>query len=223
MNISTARRKCCALGLVGVILILSGCINSTNIDEISSNYHYIPAATRTAALSKITGWNIKGSFSVQEHGKTHMASYSWTQSSPRDYNIIVSSALNLYNYTLKGHVNSAVLWKDSTHAVTGKSPERVMQKVMGYSLPLSNLYYWVRSIAAPGRVVKIAHDKYGHLTYLQQQGWEIRWGGFSTRDGIDFPTLIVLARPGTNIRITIRYWVPMVNQHFDESAGVKKV
>ena len=69
----------------------------------------------------------------------------------------------------------------------------------------------------------MGHDQYGHLTYLQQQGWKIRWGGFSTRDGIDLPTLVSLERPGIKIRIMVRYWVPMVNQHFDKSAGVESI
>lgn len=190
--------------------LLSGC---THFQQPSAPTLTAPQKAATAGLTweqrqqqlnSIQGWTIRGSTSIQHQNKTDMASLTWTQQS-RNYNISLFGPLSIGRVSVIGNPNSVTLAQTNKPTASAANPEQLMQKQLGWQLPVSNFYYWVRGIPAPG-----AHhtqlDNQNHLIALSQQGWNIRYNGYMTVQGLDLPRTIELTNPKLRIKVVIRNW-----------------
>lgn len=192
--------------LLGLVCLLVGCVSVNPPPEEQYSFKTINAATRQTQISQLRFWGVNGSFSLvyPEHTPI-IAAFTWRQLGRNQFYIRVSSSLDLYNIYITKEFGSVTLWKTATEFYKAKSPEVLMERELRWSLPLSNLYYWIRGIPAPGK--KVAHyDKYGHLIDLQQQGWNIECKFYETVYGLDLPRVIIMERPGYAIKIAIKHW-----------------
>jgi outer membrane lipoprotein LolB len=189
-----------------MLLSLTACVSTAFHESADVHYVYEAPSVRAARLQQLTAWHNSGAFSVKVNDKVNAANFTWQQTGRQYFRINVSSALNLVGFILTGKPNVATLVRSSDDSIQAASPEGVMQKALGWHLPLSNLYYWVRNLPAPGPFEAHQYDQYGHLQSLSQQGWQIRWRGFVTTQGLDLPRLILLSRPGVEIRIVAKQW-----------------
>jgi outer membrane biogenesis lipoprotein LolB len=58
--------------------------------------------------------------------------------------------------------------------------------------------YWVRGLPAPGKHDGIGLDYGGRARHLTQRGWQIEYPEYSTFQGVELPSRIVIrALPGT--------------------------
>ena len=77
---------------------------------------------------------------------------------------------------------------------------------MGWSIPISNLIYWIKGIPAPNFDYKIKLDSYNHLLKLKQQDWVINYTDSKSQDGIDLPSNMALQNAQCKIKIAIKEW-----------------
>ena len=90
------------------------------------------------------------------------------------------------------------------HAAT---PEALLATRADLQLPISDLKYWIRSMPAPNSQYNAKYDEFGHLVYLQQAGWQIRFEDFITVGGVDVPQKIIMSHPGLTVRIVVKKWL----------------
>lgn len=189
-----------------VVLFLSGCATS-NAPSGMSSFQNKPWHQRRSHLTKQESWNIQGGVSIQNRGKTFMGSFSWKQMHER-YAMNISGPLNLGGIRIQGDARSVTLYK-SGGVFSAQTPEALMQQQLGWYLPLSNLYYWVRGLPAPGAITTQQQDEYGHLALLQQQGWSIRYGvyqSYSQDHPCDLPHQIIMDNQQLHVKLVINYW-----------------
>lgn len=193
--------------VLGVTLLLSGCVSlSLSGSDPQEDFTKVPGLSRQAHLAKIDRWSTMGAFSIKQTGEEPvLANYHWIQESKSQYRIRIASALHLFSISIYGRLKSVTLWKSTTQHVTARTPEALLRKEMGWSLPIRNMFYWTRGVAAPGRK-KEQFDKYGHLVSLTQQGWEIQFSNYSTVKGFDLPRKLVLSHPGLQVTVVIKKW-----------------
>lgn len=197
---------------LGFFLLLSGC---AHLQKTQNPHHYTieAPAVRQAQLAKIKYWRAEGSFAVRETGKdknAEMADFVWNQFNNKNYRVRISSALGLYLVDIQYEFHVAKLWKNGTHVYTAKTPEALMQKALGWSLPMPQMKYWLKGEVAKnaGHAVT-SFDKYGHLTNLHQSGWVIQFAQYhKNENGIDFPRVIVMKWHNYTVKIFVSrfYW-----------------
>lgn len=192
--------------LLFTVLMVEGCVSTAFHAPKGAHYEYLSPAARATQLQLVHSWSSSGAFSVTINGQVSAANFNWQQIDRQRYHINVSSALNLVGFVLIGRPNSVTLWQSSSQSARGASAEALMQQQVGWSLPLSNLYYWVRNLPAPGLFQSPQYDQYGHLLKLEQQGWSIQWRGFVNVARVDLPRLIILSRPNMVIRLVVKQW-----------------
>ena len=190
--------------LLAMLFTLTGCV-SLSIPQGETTFTSQSITTRQAQLAQLRQWHMQGAFSVQQQQQAQLANFSWQQNNLNEFTIRVSSSLNVYNLLLTGK-HGTFTFNDHQHQnVTARSPEQLMQKITGFSLPIKNLIYWARGLSAPGpNTSKV--DQYGHITTLMQQGWRIDYRRYTQANHLDLPQLIDLSRPGLRIRIVIKQW-----------------
>ncbi|ATN75106.1 lipoprotein insertase outer membrane protein LolB [Coxiella burnetii] len=195
-------RYCIAIALS--TLLISGCTTLRLPNQSTSVYHQQTWAQRYYDLSRISQWNIDGAFSIQQPGKTIIAAYDWQQKG-MNYRIRIHSSLDIYSVNISGRPGMVTLWRSPRQHYTASTPEQLMQQQLGWQLPLSNLYYWIRGIPAPG-AYQADFDTYTHLIALQQSGWHICFSQYTTVGSVDLPRTLQLSNGPLAVKIVVKHW-----------------
>lgn len=185
------------------LLSLTAC-TTLNLPSAQTQFQPKPWTVRRAELEKIQQWQIAGAFSVQYNQKSNIASYSWQQTGA-NYQILIQSSLNLYNLKIAGQPGHVTLWEANKKTVTANSAQTLLQQRLGWSLPITNLTYWVRGLPAPGQQ-HAQFDQFGHLTETQQSGWQVTLSNYATIHSVDLPRTLNIEGHGLRIKIAIKNW-----------------
>lgn len=188
-------------------LLSTGCV-SLRVPKASSAFESKSAVNRQAALAHIRRWKTRGAFSVQYKGRADIANFTWNQLGKARYQMTMSSALSLYRVQLFGGAKSVSIQRNNGETVTAKTPEALLQKTVGWYLPIRPLFYWYKGMVAPktfGRY-RAKYDAYGHLIALTQAGWQLQFLSYKRVGDVDLPQLILIKRPGLVVKIVTKQW-----------------
>ena len=185
-------------------VILSACVSLT-APTPASHYHVQSYNERAQSLNAITCWTASGAFSVTTPKESGIANYVWQLTDQTHFKVDIASTLNVYQLAITREGSSSTLIKNQHQSLVANNPETLMQQSVGYSLPVSNLYYWMRGIAAPGKY-QAQYDQYGHITQLSQQGWTITFLNYNHVDTVDLPQLIQLKRKDLSVKLVVKKW-----------------
>lgn len=189
------------------LFLLSGC-SRLSTPNASKSYAIKTPAARQMELAKIKYWQITGALGVKKTGYWPViVTYTWQQFDS-GYRIHIASALNLYKVSIFGAKNNVTLWKNDTQFMSAHTPEGLMTKAMGWSLPLHALRYWIKGMIAPQKhgVFKVRYDAFGHLIGLMQDGWIIYFGAYKTIGDVDLPQTIILNHIDFSAKIVVKRW-----------------
>lgn len=191
------------LSVIGISIMLAGC-TSLKVPSVGQiTYHKQSWQQRRNALTKIRHWAIDGAFSIQQTGRSAIASYDWKQTGG-SYNIRIHSSLNIYTADISGKPGYVTL-QQSNKRYSARTPEQLMQRQLGWHLPISNLFYWMRGLPAPGKY-KAKFDTFGHLIYLQQAGWSVQFSKYLPVGNVDLPRTLQLHSKQLAVKIVIKHW-----------------
>ncbi len=84
--------------------------------------------------------------------------------------------------------------------------ESLMQKALGWQLPLSGLRYWVATQPAPDAEYRVERNTNGQVTLLRQQGWEIRYSRYAGTAPDALPLQLDMSREGITVLLQIDEW-----------------
>lgn len=187
------------------IFFTAGCATLSEPPVDQAAYHKTPWKQRRMNLADLQNWWIQGAVSIQCRGKTDMATFNWKQLGDH-YTITLYGPLNLGCISLQGCPGQVTLIKPMGSTFSASSAEQLMQRQLGWYLPVSNMYYWVRGLPAPGSSAKQIHDQYGHLVFLGQQGWMINFQAYQSQGNMDLPRKIILDNQALHVKLVISNW-----------------
>ena len=185
-------------------LALSGCVNLSSPPGATS-FTAQQQSKRAQDLTAIKQWSIQGAFSITSPSDQEIANYTWELKDQKHFTIMISSTLNLYQLNITQSGTVVTLVKDQKQPLIADNIETLMQKTLGYALPVDNLYYWIRGLAAPGQHQAVYND-YGLLTQLQQNGWSITFLNYKHHQQVDLPQLIRLQGHDLKVKLVIKHW-----------------
>ncbi len=183
---------------------LCGCTNLKLPTHGNIVYNRIPWKARYKALNKVRQWQIDGAFSIQQPQKNIIAAYTWQQHNG-NYTIAIHSSLDLVSIEIYGNCNRVILRRSNTETNTSTSPEALMQQQLGWQLPISNLFYWIKGIPAQKKYTA-RFDGFGHLQTLTQDGWTVNYSQYLPVGSVDLPQILSLQKPPYQIKIVIKHW-----------------
>lgn len=160
---------------------------------------------RSSELSRLESWVASGSVGITYQGKTDIGTFVWRQNGLA-YDFRTFGPLNAASVRIEGRPGMATLWKDVRTPRRAESPEALMRQELGWFLPLSNLRFWSRGLAAPGPVGQATYDNFGHLTLLKQQGWTINYQRYQAAKGLDLPRNVVMTHGDIRAKIIFKEW-----------------
>jgi len=166
--------------------------------------HNLPWPERQAQLTALNQWNAQGSIGAHSVEKGWNASFNWQQQ-PNDYTIQIFGPLGINRIQLAGNSQQVTL-QTASQTYNATSPELLIQQQLGWKLPVSNLYYWLRGLPAPNSRFTRSFDMNHHIVHLQQDGWDLKYLRYLSIKGIDLPDRILLSNSRWQIRIVVTDW-----------------
>ncbi len=155
-------------------------------------------------LLAISEWRIEGALGINYHHKREMARFKWWQNQD-SFLINVSGPLNLGAIKITGN-NTQVTLTKSGRATKTTTIEQLMQLELGWSMPVSNIRYWILGLPKPGTKVedKIVNLN-NQLTEFTQDNWRVKFNDFNLdhNNRLTIPNKIEIAAPGINLKIKV--------------------
>ncbi|MBA2657585.1 MAG: outer membrane lipoprotein LolB [Tatlockia sp.] len=182
-------------------------IVSTKIDTKLSkaNTAFVVNNPENSAAAKISSWNLSGAMAARSQGKGYSASVNWIQRGAGSYQIRMSGPLGS-GTILISKSGGLVTLKDGPKTASSSNAESLLKQQTGISLPVTNLYYWVRGIPAPGAAQGKKYDQAGHLLGLRQAGFTIEYQQYRAVGNAVLPSSIRLQGNGVFIKLIIKDW-----------------
>ncbi len=196
------------LGIFCLITLLSGCATMQSPFDnpaVAPSNEKQSSKERSLQLQNFTRWETSGSVGISYQGKTDIGTFVWVQNDLA-YDFKTYGPLNVASIRIEGRPGAATLWKNVNTPRKAASPEALMRRELGWFLPLSNLRFWSRGLAAPGPVNSTQYDRFGHLTFLQQQGWAIQYQRYQAAKGLDLPRNMVMTHGDIRVKIIFKKW-----------------
>ena len=190
--------------LISSLVLLTACAPPKPAPELPQNT-VVPVEKRKAETATISSWDIHGALSAKTKGKGFSATLNWLQSGPSAYQIRLVGPLG-GGAVLINKKGSTITLQDGAKKSTSTNADQLLMDKTGIRLPVSNLYYWVRGLPAPGSVQTEARDAYNHLSTLRQNGYTIHFTQYTSVKGIDLPSMIRLEGNGVMIKVVIKSW-----------------
>ncbi len=189
--------------------LLEGCVSMTAPSQQSAGtYHAEASGQRQSQQLAIKSWTATGAISIQQAQQSPLIMrYDWQQWSSDHYRINLAASLNLAAVTITGQPGRVTLQKGDEPPISAPTPEQLMKKGLGWSLPVSSLWYWARGVPAPGATQGTKYDKFGHLIWLSQGGWQVNYAQYHTVQSVDLPSVIELHGPNLSAKIVVKQWV----------------
>lgn len=187
-------------------LMLSSCATMTQPPATTAQ-EKLTWPQRETQLSAIKNWSLHAALGIQQQGQSQFVSLAWAQQG-RDYQQTIAGPLGVGAVRIMGSPGHVTFWKSAQQQFVATSPENLMQQQLGWQLPVSNLYYWVRGLPVPRITSSKNFDAENHLVTLQQQGWQINYLAYTDVNGVDLPSQIKLNNPmlQMQVKLVIKQW-----------------
>lgn len=186
-------------------LWLTSCATVTPQQPVAQNQR-MSWDSRVATLSRIQSWSLKGLIGIREQQKSAVSATIQWQQQQQSYHIALYGPLGTNSYELTGRPGYVQLAGANGKQTSARSAEELLAKEVGWYLPVSNLYYWIRGIPVPNVPAQKQVDAYNHLIQLNQQGWNIQYLSYTSVNHIDIPNRITFSNPRLNVKLVINQW-----------------
>lgn len=161
---------------------------------------------RQALLREQQDWRFRGRIAIRRGEEGWQAGLSWRQHRQR-FDIQVLDPLGRKVAQLDGDGDRVTLTTSQGERARAADPERLMERVLGWSLPVSGLRYWVLGVPDPeGSTPQLELDAAGRLSRLTQDGWAVEYRRYEPHTDMDLPAKLVLSRSDLRVRLVVKDW-----------------
>ncbi len=186
------------------LLALVGCVHQTPITPPAS------LQAHQAQVRQLDRWQIQGKLGIKAPGDSGSASLNWKQS-PAAYQILLSAPLGQKHLEIIGSPNLVELHQSGQPPMSARSAEALIQKAMGWTLPVSQLSYWVRGIPAPkAKITQLQLTPDGLIGQLEQSDWQLSFSNYTNQhyrgETLVLPGKIVAVYQDLRLTLIIRRW-----------------
>lgn len=148
-------------------------------------------------------FRVEGKISVRGAAGGASASFVWWQR-PGSYEVEFWGPLGSQRTRIQGDEGAFAIIDATGKRVAGADPEALMQRELGWSVPVAVLSHWIRGAPSPALPWQTpAHDSAGRFVAFKQAGWQVE---VLTRGDQALPTRIRAQRGHDRIVVACRNW-----------------
>lgn len=186
------------LALIVATLFLSACQTTPTIPE--------DVGQQQEALRKIPSWQAEGKIAINMDGERQNASFKWQQKHG-NYVIHLFGPFGQGATWLRRTSKGVSLENAEIGLRHAADAEQLMMETLGWQVPVSDLQYWIRGLAAPTPDPDTAEtDERGLLSRLEQQGWQVTYDRYEVYEGWALPDKLTAERGTIKVTLVIKNW-----------------
>ena len=158
-------------------------------------------------LSRIRNWSLLGTLAVRSTGGgATRVTMRWRQT--RDsYLVRFMGPLGVGLFEVEGSATEVEARFPNGRRASAASPEVLLEREIGWSVPLRGLRYWIVGTPAPdGTTSKLELDDHGRLARLEQAGWTVVYERYGGLDDLALPERIRFSNESVDATIVVRRW-----------------
>lgn len=159
---------------------------------------------RENQLATRSNWSLQGRIAVSAPGDSGSGSLDWQQQGEH-YNISVHAPVSGKTWTLSGDdsgVRLSGLRETPSEALDASA---LLEKELGWKVPVADLAWWVRAMRAPGKA-EIAFREDGLPTEIRQHGWVVEFRDYLPGIAPSMPRRIFASNGRYSVRLIVQQW-----------------
>ncbi len=188
-----------------VVLAVSGCsqLGSLSDDEKAQKLW----ASRQQAMAALESWDIHARAALTLKGEAYNIGLNWERDSNR-LMLLLEAPFGQGVFRIDGDVGGPYrLRLPDGQIFTNATPEALLEDVIGWSLPIGGLEYWIRGIPQPGSDYSHRLDAGGRARSIRQDRWDIAYlDYFAAQPEPQLPRRIKLSRDELTLKLVIERW-----------------
>lgn len=187
------------------VLLLAACAPQQVVRKQGDEASTARQQAREQQLAQISHWSLQGQISVSNGHDGGSGTLTWTQDGDH-YEFDFRAPITGKSFRLTGGADGAVLEGVDGGPQHGPNAEALMQRVLGWDVPLSALRAWVVGVRVAGADAQLSYGDDGLLSQLQQEGWVVTYPAWDTTRQPPLPTKVFAANPPYKVRLAIASW-----------------
>lgn len=152
-------------------------------------------------------WDIHARAALRLKGEAYNIGISWERDAER-FMLLLEAPFGQGVFRIDGAAGGPYrLRLPDGQVFTNATPEALLEDVIGWSLPLSGLEYWIRGIPQPDSDFSRRIDRGGRARSISQDRWAIVYlDYFSEQLDPQLPRRIKLSRDELILKLVIERW-----------------
>jgi len=171
----------------------------------------IPETPDQNQAMAMSSWMMQGRIGIRQPDRNDSASMEWLQQG-RVYRISLFGPVGQTVARLEGRpdfIEISLAGDDERYIAD--TPEQLMKRLMGWSLPVSHAVFWIRGLTDPDLPFTRLEGATGEVAFLQA-GWEVRANRYQqVNEAPLLPGRIRLTHDELGITLVIHSWEPLTN------------
>jgi len=150
-------------------------------------------------------WQLSGRISVRSGEDGWFAALQWQQTGDQ-FRLFITGALGQGAVEVIGGAQNVQLRAHDGRVYIHQDAESLIQQVLGVTVPVSGLRYWVHGLTDPTQPSKSRWNQAGVRTELRQAGWVIQFQNYVSVADRFLPTKIRMENTSLQIRLQVDQW-----------------
>ncbi|UXI67416.1 lipoprotein insertase outer membrane protein LolB [Tahibacter amnicola] len=160
---------------------------------------------REAALAQAQRWQLSGRLAVSNGEDGGNGDLEWRQDGER-FDLTLRAPVTGKNWRLHGDASRATLEGARDQVLTDRSAAALLDREMGWHVPVQELEYWVRALRAPGSRAQLVFNEHQLPATLTQSGWTIEYKDYFGEQAVPLPRKVFATRGKYRVRLFIEEW-----------------
>jgi outer membrane lipoprotein LolB len=192
--------------LVAVLpLLLAACVPQQVVRNKGDAASIAQQDSREQQLVSANHWTLVGRLAVSTGNDAGGGNLTWTQNGDH-YEFELRAPITGRSFRLSGGPDGAVLEGLDGGPQRGPNAEALMQRALGWDVPLDELRAWVLGVRANGSNADMSFGDDHLLSMLQQDGWSVSYITWDATKMPPLPTLIRAQKPPFMVKLVVQSW-----------------
>lgn len=201
-------RRAALSGLAVMAALTSGCETLRGLLPSKEEATQVDTSwqAHARALSRFRNWFMLGTLAARTGREALRVSVRWRQTND-SYFVRFVGPLGVGLFEIEGSDAEVEARFPDGRRVRAASPESLLEKEIGWSVPLQGLRYWIVGAPSPdGTTSSMKFDDLGRLAHLEQAGWTVVYERYGALADLALPQRIRFTNDTVDATIVIRRW-----------------
>jgi outer membrane lipoprotein LolB len=160
---------------------------------------------REAQLAGEGQWQLQAHLGVSDGKDGGSGELTWRQDGER-YDFGVRAPVTGRSWRLHGDARGATLEGVREAPAQGRDAGEVLDRELGWHVPMAELRYWVRGLRAPAGAAEVRFGADGLPAEIRQGGWTVQYRDWFAERSPPLPRKVFATRGAYRVRLSIQDW-----------------